>query len=51
MKKILERAGGSDLDYGRAQQRVVQSSGWKSRHGKSQSHVAWMAGGGGNVAF
>jgi len=28
----------------RAQRRVVQSNGWKSRHGKSQSQVAWMAG-------
>ncbi len=35
----------------RAQQRVAHSNGWKSRHGKSQSHVAWMAGGDGNVAF
>ena len=26
-------------------------TGESPRHGKSQSHVAWMAGGGGNVAF
>jgi len=42
---------GVRLDYWRAQQRVAHSHGWKSRHGRSQSHVAWMAGGGGNIAF
>ena len=34
-----------------AQRRAEYSYGCKSRHGKSQSHVAWMAGGDGNVAF
>ena len=35
----------------RAQRRVLLSNGCKTRHGKSRSHVAWMAGGDGNVAF
>ena len=39
------------LDPTRAQRRVAHSNGWKSRHGKSRSHVAWMAGGDGNVSF
>ena len=42
---------GSDLDYRRAQKRVLLSNGWKSRRGKSRSHVAWMAGGDGNITF
>jgi hypothetical protein len=42
---------GQVLYLGRAQQRVAHSNWWKSSHGKSQSHVAWMAGGDGNVAF
>jgi hypothetical protein len=42
---------GSGLLIERAQQRVAHSNWWKSSHGKSQSHVAWMAGGDGNVAF
>jgi len=43
--------GSSDLIIERAQQRVAPSNGWKSRHGRSQSHVAWMAGGYGNVSI
>ena len=37
------------LDMWRAQRRVASSCGCKSRRGKSQSHVAWMAGRYGNV--
>jgi hypothetical protein len=42
---------GSGLNNQRAQRRVAQTNGWKSRRGKSQSHVAWMAGGDGDVSF
>jgi hypothetical protein len=42
---------GSNLPIERAQRRVAHSNGWKSCHGRSRSHVAWMAGGDGNVAF
>jgi hypothetical protein len=35
--------------FERAQQRVAHSNWWKSSHGKSQSHVAWMAGDDGDV--
>ncbi len=42
---------GSGLNLERAQQRVAHSNWWKSSHGRSRSHVAWMAGGDGNVAF
>ena len=41
---------GVRLVYWRAQRRVAHTNGWKSRHGKSRSHVAWMAGGAGNGA-
>ncbi len=46
-----ERQRGQPLTRERAQGRVAHAGGWKSRHGRSQSHVAWMAGGDGNVAF
>ena len=42
---------GSIKDDWRVQRRVLLSNGRKSRHGKSRSHVAWMAGGGGDDAF
>lgn len=47
----LEGGAWCHLDLWRAQRRVLLSNGRKSRRGKSRSHVAWMAGGGGNVAF
>ena len=55
-KKRIEPLGslgsfGVTSSYGRAQRRVAHSNGWKTRHGKSQSHVAWMAGGRGNASF
>jgi len=39
--------GGRIFQNERAQRRVAVAltNGWKSRHGKSRSHVAWMAGG------
>jgi len=43
--------GWFNLEDWRAQRRVLLSNGRKSRHGKSRSHVAWMAGGGGDDAF
>jgi len=54
--KVMQRYGvtkvwGQALDNWRAQLRVAQSNGWKTRHGRSQSHVAWMAEGDGNVSF
>jgi hypothetical protein len=54
MKLYEVRTGGKPgvrVKYWRAQRRVAQSNGWKSRRGKSQSHVAWMAGGKGNASF
>lgn len=40
-----------NLDLLRVQCRVSSFYGRKSRHGKNQSHVAWMAGGGGLYIF
>ena len=48
---IISERKGQVSTIKRAQPRVARSNGWKSRHGRSQSHVAWMAGGDGNVAF
>jgi len=50
-EQLMGGLWGQALDIGRAQRRVAHSNGWKTRHGKSQSHVAWMAGGRGNASF
>jgi len=51
MGLIWQGGNWGHLENSRVQGRVLLSCGWKSRHGRSQSHVAWMAGGDGNVAF
>ncbi len=43
-EKVVQMGFDSDLFIG-----VPNSNGWKTRHGRSRSHIAWIAGEDGKV--